>query len=484
MRFQWIGLWLAAVCILSIGSARAEVCGADELQHDVRNCGTCGNNCLTIGLNNLWQCRNGGCQQNGCQAGYYDIDANGTCEYACTFTSAQESCNNLDDDCDGQIDEDVIAPTPAQVCGVSPNATAAECTTNVGVACTSGAWTCTFPPNVCLGGSCASASEVCDALDNNCNGQLNENVPDFGDVCASDDGLATGHGRCRALGTRVCSSPTQTTCNAVPLNCATLPGGCTEFCDGIDNDCDAAIDETFNQPGTNSAFFVRPAVTQIEPNLWIFQYEASRPTGANNTQGIGNGYSTSAPAGMTFDRTTACSVADRLPWTEVTGQEASQTCTRMGGSVCSATQIETVCRSFTTTCNYGYSPRDVSCTTGFTATKYCNLGPSYDYASLVTGDQDGLLPTASPALANCAADWVGNFGSFINNTVTGPVFDLTGNIREIGQVVTNSFRGAGGSTWMRSEAGGQCLFAPAAFDQQNRASDLGFRCCFSSNPNP
>jgi hypothetical protein len=51
----------------------------------------------------------------------------------------------------------------------------------------------------------------------------------------------------------------------------------------VDNDCDGSVDEPFSAKGTNATHFVRPAVVQVNTNVWMYQYEASRPsaTGAN-----------------------------------------------------------------------------------------------------------------------------------------------------------------------------------------------------------
>ena len=44
----------------------------------------------------------------------------------CSFVSATESCNNKDDNCNGQVDENVMVPSPVQVCGVSASALSSD----------------------------------------------------------------------------------------------------------------------------------------------------------------------------------------------------------------------------------------------------------------------------------------------------------------------------------------------------------------------
>src|SRR5262249_45318185 len=151
----------------------------------------------------------GACVFQGCQVGWWDLDMpkDNKCEYPCVFIQAQETCNGVDDNCNGQIDENVIPPTPVQVCGVSPAAMSPECTSGVNVACTNGAWKCPSPPNVCSP-NCAMAVEKCDGLDNDCDGLTDENVPNIGKPCASDDGKPPpGDGACRVVGSYVCNGP-------------------------------------------------------------------------------------------------------------------------------------------------------------------------------------------------------------------------------------------------------------------------------------
>ena len=475
---------LALVCLSGTGAA--QTCSVAELLWDVHNCGTCGNDCTSGAVHSIWACDNGSCGFQGCEAGWYDPDSDGECEYACSFNSAQEICNGLDDDCDGFTDEDLLPPSPTEVCGVALGATAAECTTGVALSCEAGSWECTFPGGVCSGG-CSSGDEICDDLDNDCDGLVNENVVSFGLFCASDDGIPPpGHGECRTTGTYVCDGPGSTVCSASKEDCSNLPGGCTELCDGLDNDCDGLIDEIYTNKGSNAAYFVQPAVVQIGGVRWIFAYEASRPDATMTSSGTRNGYHClglncpagipPAPFGVPLDQTPACSVPDRKPWFGVTSVEVEQTCESLGGFICDLPDMESACKA-TAGCDWGYAPRGGACTNPFTITKYCNLGLSYDFDLSVSGIQDGLLETASAELLYCEADWLGLLG----NTLDG-VFDITGNLREITKNGSNVYPLVGGSFLSLVESGASCDFDFYVVDGAYLAPDAGFRCCFDVDP--
>jgi hypothetical protein len=75
-----------------------------------------------------------------------------------------EMCNDADDDCDGRVDEEI--PTVGDACGTDVG----ECTAGV-IECTGGALRCSG-----VGGG----PELCDNLDNNCNGQTDEGNPGGG----------------------------------------------------------------------------------------------------------------------------------------------------------------------------------------------------------------------------------------------------------------------------------------------------------------
>ncbi|MFY1826978.1 putative metal-binding motif-containing protein, partial [Myxococcus fulvus] len=85
------------------------------------------------------------------------------------------------------------------------------------------------------------ATEVCDGLDNNCAGGADEGVPTQEWFL---DGDGDGHGR-STLSTRSCRQPTGYVSNASDCDDAnpTTHPGATEVCDGVDNNCAGGVDE-------------------------------------------------------------------------------------------------------------------------------------------------------------------------------------------------------------------------------------------------
>jgi len=175
-----------------------------------------------------------------------------------------EACNELDDDCDGAVDEGLGLGAPCKTRNERnlEEDGVLECDPE-----TLRTWCAPLPDceadadadgfNVCQ--DCddddrlrfPGAPERCDGSDNDCDERTDEGF-DLGRACTSGDGV------CRRGGLTVCNEfGDELACDAVPA----APEG-PELCgDGEDNDCDGAVDEDLQ---TGMACRVGEGVCEVE----------------------------------------------------------------------------------------------------------------------------------------------------------------------------------------------------------------------------
>ncbi|MDP2306912.1 MAG: putative metal-binding motif-containing protein [Pseudomonadota bacterium] len=219
--------------------------------------------------------------------GFDDVDGDGwaACQEcddgaALVNPSASETCNEVDDNCDGATDEGVQSSFYADADGDGfgdPGATALACEASAG-------WVADLTDcNDTTAAAYPGALEVCDGLDDDCDGEVDEEV--LGTFYADTDG--DGYGDPAAVSTaceagsgwvadasdcddtnaaynpgaaETCSDPEDYNCDgsvgyadadgdgfAACDECddgnAAIRPDATEVCDAADNDCDGSIDE-------------------------------------------------------------------------------------------------------------------------------------------------------------------------------------------------------------------------------------------------
>ncbi len=140
------------------------------------------------------------------------VDGDLSCE--ALGVAGLELCDGLDNDCDGNADEGL---------GIGQ-----ECLTDLPGVCVQGRLVCDGGAVLCAPDTPPSA-EVCDGLDNDCDGLTDDGVAGQGDFCATGE-------------TGICARG-QRACNLGQVACTPDESPGAERCDRRDEDCDGTIDE-------------------------------------------------------------------------------------------------------------------------------------------------------------------------------------------------------------------------------------------------
>ena len=180
----------------------------------------------------------------GAPAGFVTNNSDCNDAAAAINPAATELCDGIDNDCDGLIDEGVKITfyKDADNDGYSDGTTQQACTQPTGYKLASALTATTGDCNDAVAAINPGATEICDGIDNNCNGQIDEGVR----ITFYRDADNDSYGNV-TITIQACTAPSGYVTNSTDCNDANaaINPAATELCDGVDNNCNGTVDEGF-----------------------------------------------------------------------------------------------------------------------------------------------------------------------------------------------------------------------------------------------
>ncbi len=170
-----------------------------------------------------------GSDEGECSPGLQTCTAQGWGPCVGEVAAVEETCDGLDNDCDGDTDEELQAP--AEQCPPADGV----CADSAAVCRGAEGWDCAAPETF------EEVETLCDGLDNDCDGE-------------TDEGLEPGAELDPCLAEGVCGGVQPQCAGAAGWTCAYPDTYEAEeqSCDGEDNDCDGETDEALAPPADTS----------------------------------------------------------------------------------------------------------------------------------------------------------------------------------------------------------------------------------------